>query len=123
MTAPDPSRARTDPAQTAPAQTTPAQTAPDRTAYRIPGNLAWIDGTDDGADDELYLATVPDGHTVLLTGSARLIWLVAADGLEVLPGVAELAGLPPQEIADDVNRFLDDLVTRGLLAPAQPRTG
>ncbi|AQP45772.1 PqqD family protein [Tessaracoccus flavus] len=84
-------------------------------AYRAPDNVAWIDGAALDMGEELYLTRMPDGHSVLLAGSARLIWLVAAEGGDVLPGVAELVGMPPSEIADDVAQFLDDLVSRGLL--------
>lgn len=38
--------------------------------YVVPDNVAWIDGTDIDTGEELYLTTVPDGQSVLLTGSA-----------------------------------------------------
>lgn len=85
-------------------------------AYRVPDNLAWIDGADFDLPDELYLTVVPDGRTVLLKGTARLIWLVAKDGGDVLAEVAELVGRPPAEIAGDVETFLADLTSRSLLA-------
>ena len=40
---------------------------------------------------------------------------IAADGREVLSGVAEIVGVEPAQIEDDVTRFLADLVSRGLL--------
>ena len=90
-------------------------TEPRRATFRVPDDIAWIDGTDVGVDEELYLTKVPGGQTVLLAGTARLIWLVAADGREVLSGVAEIVGVEPAQIEDDVTRFLADLVSRGLL--------
>lgn len=87
--------------------------------YRVPDDIAWIDGTDASMGEELYLTKVPDGHTVLLTGSARLIWLVAAEGQSVLPAVAELAGVAPSAIEDDVHCFLRDLTLRGLLTRSE----
>lgn len=83
--------------------------------YVVPPNIAWVDGADFGMAEELYLTVVPEGRTVLLKDTARLIWHVAAEGGDVLAGVAELVGLPPEQIADDVNGFLTDLVARGLL--------
>ncbi|MGD8214495.1 hypothetical protein [Aestuariimicrobium sp. Y1814] len=83
--------------------------------YRVPDNVAWIDGTEVGTNEELYLTVVPQGNTVLLTGTARMIWLVAAGGGDVVAGVADLVGRAPAEIADEINRFLSDLVGRGLL--------
>lgn len=94
-------------------------TEPSQFVYAVPDDLAWIDGTDVDADGELYLTKVPDGRTVLLTGSARLIWLVAAEGQAVLPAVADLAGAEPSAIRGDVDRFLGDLLSRGLLVRAR----
>jgi len=83
--------------------------------FAVPDNIAWVDGADVGLADELYLTVVPDGHTVLLKDTARLIWHVAAEGGNVLEDVAKLVSMPSDAIADDVNSFLTDLVARGLL--------
>lgn len=83
--------------------------------FAVPDNIAWVDGADFGLADELYLTVVPDGHTVLLKDTARLIWHVAAEGGNVLEDVAKLVSMPSDAIADDVNSFLTDLVARGLL--------
>ena len=84
--------------------------------YRVPDNIAWVDGADFGLAEELYLTVVPDGRTVMLKDSARLIWLVAADGGEdVVAEVADIVGRPPAEIEGDVQRFLADVRARGLL--------
>lgn len=107
----------------------PSQNA--TSGYQVPAHVAWVDGTQEGLGEELYLTMVPDGTTVLLKDTARLIWLVAAEGGDVLPEVADLVGLPPAEIAKDVNRFLTELIGRGLLtdpegygtAPDAPRAG
>lgn len=83
--------------------------------YRVPDNIAWIDGADFGLAEELFLTVVPDGHSVLLKDTARLIWLAAIEGGDVVQRVAGLVGLPPDDIENDVNEFLADLTGRGLL--------
>lgn len=88
-------------------------------AYRVPDNISWVDGADLGMEDELYVTVVPDGHTVLLKDTARLIWLIAADGCDVLTEVAELVGQQPAAIEADVQQFLADLTGRGLLATGE----
>ncbi|NLI19902.1 MAG: PqqD family protein [Actinomycetales bacterium] len=93
-------------------------TLPGEPEYRVPPNVAWVDGADFGLAEELYLTIVPEGRTVLLKDTARLIWHVAAEGSDdVVRDVAEIAGLTPDEVADDVRTFLADLTTRGLLLP------
>lgn len=84
-------------------------------AYRVPTSVAWVDGPDFGLAEELYLTIIPAGRTVLLKDTARLIWLVAAEGGDVVAEVAELVGRPPAEIVADVRAFLADMTTRGLL--------
>ncbi|GAA2168170.1 hypothetical protein FHX52_1944 [Humibacillus xanthopallidus] len=86
------------------------------TTYRVPSNIAWIDGADFGMREELYLTALPSGQTVLLEDTGRLIWLVAMEGGEVLERVAEVVGLPLAAIESDVTRFLAEVTTRGLLA-------
>ena len=93
--------------------------------YQVPDNLAWIDGADWGMGEELYLTIVPDGRTVLLKDTARLIWLVAARGGDVVNEVARTVGLPAVDIEPQVAEFLPELLTRGLLTlhkPEPPRT-
>ena len=83
--------------------------------YGVPEHIAWVDGTEFGMPEELYLTIVPEGRTVLLTDTARLIWLVAIESDDVQVRVAELVGLSPAAIEDDVIQFLEDLTGRGLL--------
>lgn len=88
----------------------------DPPAYAVPTNVAWVDGEDFGMAEELYLTIVPEGRTVLLKDTARLIWHVAAEGApDVAEEVAELVSMPVGEIRADVALFLDDLTARGLL--------
>jgi len=83
--------------------------------YRVPNNIAWVDGVDFGIAEELYLTVVPDGRTVMLKDTGRMIWLVATESGNVVEKVASLVGLPAAEIDEDVNTFLADLIDRGLL--------
>lgn len=78
--------------------------------YRVPDDVAWID-----KGEELFLARVPDGTTLLLRDTGRLIWIVAGNRGHVVDQVANLVGLPAIHIAADVNAFVDDLIARGLL--------
>jgi len=89
----------------------------------VPENVAWVDGADQGTAEELYLTVVPDGKTVMLKDTARLIWLIAAGGGDVLTEVAALVGETPEAIEPDVQRFLDDLTERGLLATGEHLSG
>ena len=45
--------------------------------YVVPDNVAWLD--DDSAERQ-YLTVVPQGRTVILEGTARVIWLIASEG-------------------------------------------
>lgn len=69
--------------------------------------------------DVLYAATLPSGPILVLDGIAGLIWAVACEPSDesVVDRVAELTGAPPAHIRVEVERFVDDLVARGLLAP------
>ena len=53
---------------------------------------------------------------MLLKDTARLIWLVAADGTDdVVREVADLVDLPAEEVSGEITTFLEDLTARGLL--------
>ena len=86
--------------------------------YRVPDTIAWVDGTDFDLGPDLYLTKLPSGNTVLLKDTARLIWLVAIEGGDVVSEVATLVGRPAAEIESDVHTLLRDLTQRGLLALA-----
>jgi hypothetical protein len=88
---------------------------------RVGDRVAWLDVTDQ-ALEAVYATTLPDGPPVVLRATAALIFLEAVEGGrvdEVVERVAEESGQPVEHIRDDVVRFLDDLVHRGLLS----RTG
>lgn len=85
--------------------------------YRIPPRVAHVvpDETGD-PPSSVFLMPLPDGPPLVLYESAAWIWWLAADGEDdVASAVAELVGLPREDLVGDVTRCLDDLVERGLL--------
>jgi Coenzyme PQQ synthesis protein D (PqqD) len=98
-------------------------------AYRVPERLAHVVGPtpSGGGDPTVFLVRLPDGLPVVLRGSAAMIWVLAADGEDdVAAAVGALVGMSREDVADAVDRFLDDLLERGLLeagAPGGQETG
>lgn len=90
--------------------------------YRTPSNVAHVDGADYNINDALHLTILPAGDSVALSGTARIIWLVAIEGGPVVPRIAELLRQPEEAIAKDVASFLDTLVGRGLLVKLEQAT-
>jgi hypothetical protein len=70
----------------------------DCSAYEVPVNVAWVDGSEYGYDGDLYLTKVPEGDTVLLRGSSRLIWLAAVESPDPLAEVCGSCG--PASVRD-----------------------
>jgi len=70
-------------------------------------------------DDVRYAAVLPSGPIVVLEGIAELIWTEACDGaaMTIVDRVASLTGAPPEDIRNDVERFVAELVALGLLEP------
>jgi hypothetical protein len=68
-------------------------------------------------DGPLYVAPLPDGPILVLDGVAALIYEEAtsgpADGW--ISRVADATGKSESVITEDVRRFVDDLVQRGVL--------
>lgn len=64
----------------------------------------------------VYLLHLPDGEPQALRGSAALIWILAADGEpDVADALASLLGVARDDIAADVDAYLDVLVAQGWL--------
>lgn len=82
------------------------------TAYFLPDRVGVV-----RSGDDVYVARLPDGPIVQLSGTAAIIWsaTVDEDGGRPVDRVAARAGVPSAQIADDVERFLASLVERGLL--------
>lgn len=83
--------------------------------YRIPPRLAYVVEEGD-AGPEVFLMRLPDGVPVHLAGTSAVIWLLAAEGSDVVESLAELVAAPPPDLPRATAAFLDDLVGSGLLA-------
>ena len=88
--------------------------------YRAPSNLVWADGAEMGLGDALYLTVVPEGRTVQLPAIARLIWLIAIEGADVLEELAALIGPLSAEATQQSEVFLSELEDAGLLTRLGP---
>lgn len=66
----------------------------------------------------VYAAPVPGGPIMVLDGGAAAIWVAACAGERgsVAERVVELTGAPLDAVRPEVERFVDELVRRGLLA-------
>jgi len=92
------------------------------TSYRMPPRVAYV-VPDDEPDPPgtVFLMQVPDGTPRVLQNSAAWIWLVAVEGEpDVAASVAHLAGRVKEEVAPDVEAFLEELVGMGLLEESAP---
>lgn len=71
------------------------------------------------ASGVVYVVRVPDGEILVLEGSAALIWALALEDAEapLVRRVADVAGRPEDKLERDVQGFVDDLVSLGLLLP------
>jgi len=87
------------------------------TTYRTPKAVAhFVTGGDKDSPVTVYLMRLPDAAPQVLRGSAAVIWIVASEGEhEVAASVASLVGRTTEEVAGDVERFLEELVSAGLL--------
>lgn len=90
---------------------------PDAPRYRVPDDIAWIDGTEIGLGEELYLTRLPSGDTVQLAGTARMIWHAVIAGGDVADRVSDSVSVPTELIRDEVERFISALVSSALLVP------
>lgn len=77
--------------------------------YRVPDDIAWIDGTEIGLREELYLSRLPSGATVQLTGTARIIWHSARRGVDAVSEVSRLTERPAVETRREIESFLERL--------------
>ena len=90
------------------------------TTYVIADDIAWVsrEDLDSGEHPVAYVASLPLGPTIVLEGSACLVWLLLAesDTLDDIAAVAaEQAGLTTDEVVDDVAVLLSQLVEAGVV--------
>lgn len=68
------------------------------------------------ADDAIFIARLPDGPIIRLSGTATMIWTAALqDGDRLVSLVSAAVGVPDAAIVDDVDDFISDLIDGGLL--------
>lgn len=85
--------------------------------YAVADRVAWMATTHED-DEVVYAARLPDGPPLTLPGSAAIIFTAATDGgtlEDILTRVVDVAGLPADEVRDDVTAFLAQLVDLGLV--------
>lgn len=87
----------------------------DAPRYRVPDDIASVDGTEIGLGEELYLTRLPSGETVQLVGSGRMIWLAAVHTSDPIGEVAALVDRPRLELVGFVRGFTSSLEQGGWL--------
>ncbi len=72
-------------------------------------------------DGVMYAAYLPDGPIAVLDGVAGLVWSAACTGerTTIADRVAGASDVAPDEIRGEVDAFVSDLVSRGLLVIEQ----
>lgn len=82
----------------------------------VSADAGWVE-----VDGVVYAAALPDGPPLVLHGPGALVWRAAVPGgtlTEVVARVAAAAETSAEVVADDVTRFVDDLVAAGVLTYA-----
>lgn len=86
--------------------------------YRRPARVGYevMPPASDNDATTLYLMHLPDGDPMMLTGSAALIWVLAAEGEADVPAaLASLLGEERPSIAAEVDAYVRLLVEQGWL--------
>ena len=85
--------------------------------FVVPPRVAFVVPQTDAT--QVFLMALPDGPPFILTDTAAVIWVLAADGaMDVAGAVGDVVGVPRETIATEVEQYLQDLVRKGLLAAA-----
>ena len=83
--------------------------------FAVPSRLAFV--VPETEAPQVFLMHLPDGPPFVLKDTAAVIWMLAADEEgDVAGAVGHVVGLPRDEVVDEVERYLADLVAKGLLA-------
>ena len=86
-------------------------------SYAVPARVAFVVSRTEPT--QVFLMPLPDGPPFVLKDTAAMIWVLAADGETDVPtAVGEVVDLPRDQVAADVESYLDDLVAKGLLQQA-----
>lgn len=92
--------------------------------YQRPSDVAMVLGTvgdcSEAGSGTLYLSYLPSGSLVVLNGTSALIYAEALAGGDatdddVAARLADKVGMTPDDIRGDVEAFLVELTSRGLL--------
>lgn len=86
--------------------------------YEKPDDVAVIEEEPTGERlSRVYLTLLPYGPLVVLEGSGAAIWQEAQadDSASLVDRMSMAAGLPAEDIRDDIESFLEQLVGAGLL--------
>ena len=91
--------------------------------YDRPHDLAVIEREPtEELPSRVYLSVLPNGPLVVLEGSGAAIWQEAQVDApsSIVDRLSAAAGLPADDIRDDVESFLEELVRAGLLRRTVP---
>jgi hypothetical protein len=96
-----------------------------RPAYAVSGDVAWVDSESIGGPPaQVFLALLPDQPPRVLSGPAWAIWTAVSetDGTldEIVSATAALTEQEPTAVRQDIEAFLEALVSQGLLVSAGP---
>ena len=86
--------------------------------FVVPPRVAFVVPQADAT--QVFLMALPDGPPVILTDTAAVIWVLAADGeSDVAGAVGDVVGVPREAIVAEVEQYLRDLVGKGLLSATE----
>ena len=86
------------------------------TTYAIADDIAWVsrEEYDNDGLQVAYVCALPHGPTIVLEGSACLVWLALGEGCGTLDDIARSAadqvGLTAESVVGDVEALLTQLV-------------
>lgn len=84
--------------------------------FTVPDHVGVVE-----TNDAVFVARLPDGPIIRLSGTAATIWKAALEnGDDLVSSVSAIVGVPEHVIAADVEAFIADLVERGLVMNREP---
>lgn len=93
------------------------------TTYRIAPDTAWVSRDEYFTDDQpvAYISSLPHGPTMVLEGSACLVWLALAEGgtlAQIVTATADQVEETSDALSGDVETLLNRLVELGVASVA-----